>query len=166
MPAAQTTNYPHQALNTKGGLFCICVESRNLTSAALGPKVRVVSVVLPILVIHGLHTAAIGAVATERAGVPERPVEPVELHQAPRPRDAAAGPGVIGRAVAIGDAAVRGVDEDGPHDDVHGTGGLEAAANPGKEEDSITCRIQERSLKRERIFPTLCRVTNTYCQNR
>ena len=24
-------NYPHQALKTKGGLFCICLESRNLT---------------------------------------------------------------------------------------------------------------------------------------
>ena len=104
------------------------------SSAAAGPEVRVVSIPGTL----GLHTAATAAVATERAGVPERPVEPVELHQAPRPRDAAAGPGVIGRAVAIGDAAVRGVDEDGPHDDVHGTGGLEAAASPGDVEDSFT----------------------------
>ena len=101
------------------------------SSAAAGPEERVVSISLPLLVTHGLHTAAMGA-ATERAVVPERPVEPVELLPAPRTRDAAAGLGVIGRAVAIGDAAVRGVDEDGPHDDVHGTGGLEVAGNPGK----------------------------------
>ena len=107
------------------------------SSAAAGPEVRVVSVPLPLLVTEGLHTAAIAAVATERAGVPERPVEPVELLPAPRPRDAAAGIGVIGRAVAIGDAAVRGVDEDGPHDDVHSTGDLEAAVNPGDGEGGI-----------------------------
>ena len=59
-------------------------------------------------------------------------MEPVELLQAPRTRDAAAGLRVVGAAAgAAGDAAVRGVDEDGPHDDVHGTGDLEAAANPG-----------------------------------
>ena len=114
----------------------------------------------PIIGTHGLHTAAMGA-ATERAVVPERPVEPVELLQAPRTRDAAAGLRVVWAAAgAAGDAAVRGVDEDGPHDDVHGTGDLEAAAKPGEEEDSIKititiptkplvrCRIQERSLKR------------------
>ena len=106
------------------------------SSAALGPEVRVVRPSLPILVTHGLHTAAMGA-ATERAAVPERPVEPVELLQAPRTRDAAAGLRVVGAAAdAAGDAAVRGVDEDGPHDAVHGTGGLEAAANIGDEEDS------------------------------
>ena len=103
------------------------------SSAAAGPEERVLSIFLPLLVTHGLHIAA----ATERAGVPERPVEPVELLEAPRPRDAAAGIGVIGRAVAIGDAAVRGVDEDGPHDDVHSTGDLEAAVNPGDGEGGI-----------------------------
>ena len=113
------------------------------SSVALGPEVRVLSVFLPLLVTHGLHTAAVGA-ATERAVVPERPVEPVELLQAPRTRDAAAalGPAIV---TAAGDAAVRGVDEDGPHDAVHGTGDLEAAAKPGREEDSwkplVRCRI-------------------------
>ena len=98
------------------------------SSAALGPEERVVGE--PIIGTHGLHTAAMGA-ATERAVVPERPVEPVELLQAPRTRDAAAGLGVIGRAAATGDAAVRGVDEDGPHDAVHSTGDLEAAKKMG-----------------------------------
>ena len=70
------------------------------SSAAAGPEVRVVSLSLPILVTHGLHTAATAAVATERAGVPERPVEPVELLQAPRTRDAAAGLRVVGAAAA------------------------------------------------------------------
>ena len=99
------------------------------SSAAAGPEVRVVSIFLPPLVTHGLHTAAIAA-ATERAVVPERPVEPVELLQAPRTRDAAAGLRVVG-AAAAGDAAVRGVDEDGPHDAVHSTGDLEAAKKMG-----------------------------------
>ena len=124
------------------------------SSAALGPEARVVSVFLPLLVTHGLHTAAVGA-ATERAGIPERPVEPVELLEAPRTRDAAAGlgPDIV---AAAGDAAVRGVDEDGPHDDVHGTGDLEAAETPGDEEDSsivtikplVRCRNHESSIKR------------------
>ena len=101
------------------------------SSAAAGPEVRVVSIFLPPLVTHGLHTAAMGA-ATERAVVPERPVEPVELLQAPRTRDAAAGLRVVGAAAgAAGDAAVRGVDEDGPHDAVHSTGDLEAAKKMG-----------------------------------
>ena len=129
------------------------------SAAALGPEERVVSLFLPLLVTHGLHTAAMGA-ATERAVVPERPVEPVELLQAPRTRDAAAGLGVIGRAAATGDAAVRGVDEDGPHDAVHGTGDLEAAAKIGVGEDSariiriplVRCRIHESSIKRGLIF--------------
>ena len=132
------------------------------SSAVLGPEVRVVSLFLPLLVTLGLHTAAIAAVATERAVVPERPVEPVELLEAPRTRDAAAGLRVVGAAAAACDAAVRGVDEDGPHDAVHGTGDLEAAAKPGTAEDSIItifitksrnkplvrCRIIESSNKR------------------
>ena len=120
------------------------------SSAALGPEERVVSIFLPLLVTNGLHTAAMGA-ATERAVVPERPVEPVELLQAPRTRDAATGLGPAIVAAAC-DAAVRGVDEDGPHDAVHGTGDLEAAAIPGEEEDStfiikplVRCRIPESS---------------------
>ena len=141
------------------------------SSAAAGPEARVVSVSLPLLVTQGLHTAAMGA-ATERAVVPERPVEPVELLQAPRTRDAAAGLRVVGAAAgAAGDAAVRGVDEDGPHDAVHGTGDLEAAANPGDEEDSFTftikplvrCRIPESSNKRGLKFISI--ITNNCCQN-
>ena len=124
------------------------------SSAPVGPEARVVSVFLPPLVTHGLHTAAIAA-ATERAVVPERPVEPVELLQAPRTRDAAAalGPAIV---TAAGDAAVRGVDEDGPRDAVHGTGDLGAATTPGIEEEPmaiitkplVRCRMYESSIKR------------------
>ena len=138
------------------------------SSAAAGPEARVVSVSLPLLVTQGLHTAAMGA-ATERAVVPERPVEPIELLPAPRTRDAAAGLRVVGAAAgAAGDAAVRGVDEDGPHDAVHGTGDLEAAPSRGEEEDSfitiitlkllVRCRIPESSTKRVLLWT----MTNSY----
>ena len=117
------------------------------SSAALGPEERVVSPSLPLLVTHGLHTAATAAVATERAGVPERPVEPVELLEAPRPHDAAAGLRVVWAAAgAAGDAAVRGVDEDGPHDAVHGTGDLEAAESPVEDEEEF--------IQPQRCLPT------------
>ena len=98
-------------------------------SAALAPEEGVVRRVLfPLLVVEGLHVAA--AAGAERAAFPERPVEPVELLEAPRHFDAAARLGVIRRAAAAGDEAVRGVDEDGPHDAVHGAGALQDAADP------------------------------------
>ena len=84
-------------------------------------------------------------------------MEPVELLQAPRTRDAAAVLGVVGEAAgAAGDAAVRGVDEDGPRDAVHGTGDLGAATTPGIEEEPmaiitkplVRCRMYESSIKR------------------
>ena len=125
------------------GLGIIIIFLHSLTrfihrhpSAALAPEEGVVRPLFPLLVVEGLGVAA--AAGAERAAFPERPVEPVELLEAPRHFDAAARLGVIRRAAAAGDEAVRGVDEDGPHDDVHGTGGLEAAASPGDVEDSFT----------------------------
>ena len=85
-------------------------------------------VLFPLLVVEGLGVAA--ATVAERAAFPERPVEPVELLEAPRHFDAAARLGVIRRAAAAGDEAVRGVDEDGPHDAVHGAGELQDAEEP------------------------------------
>ena len=89
-------------------------------------------VLFPLLVVEGLGVAA--AAGAERAAFPERPVEPVELLEAPRHFDAAARLGVIRRAAAAGDEAVRGVDEDGPHDAVHGAGELQDAEPPWDEE--------------------------------
>ena len=89
----------------------------------------------PLLVVERLGVAA--AAGAERAAFPERPVEPVELLEAPRHFDAAARLGVIRRAAAAGDEAVRGVDEDGPHDDVHGAGALQDAEEPWEEEAVI-----------------------------
>ena len=96
--------------------------------AALAPEEGVVPVLFPLLVVEGLGVAA--AAGAERAAFPERQVEPVELLEAPRYFDAAARLGVIRRAAAAGDEAVRGVDEDGPHDDVHGAGALQDAEEP------------------------------------
>ena len=98
-------------------------------SAAAAPEEGVVRVLFPLLVVEGLCGAAVKPGA-ERAAFPERPVEPVELLEAPRHFDAAARLGVIRRAAAAGDEAVRGVDEDGPHDDVHGAEALQDADRP------------------------------------
>ena len=128
---------------------------RHPSAAVIAPEEGVVRVLFPLLVVEGFRGAA--ATGAERAAFPERPVEPVELLEAPRHFDAAARLGVIRRAAAAGDEAVRGVDEDGPHDAVHGAGALPNAEEPWDGEVVILLhnprRVRESSIKRSIITP-------------